>query len=196
VGFLDVIRGRKEPARPNLDALFALPSAVITLDIDLGLTPTGTGSVCFRAPEGKAFADLEAEVRELLDADGGPAVEASADEFGFDWFTIRTDPADISTAVTDIHAVNTSLVHAGFGPQLLCSLFPFADNEGNIGALIYLYKRGTFYPFVPKPNTQDKSRNNILELQIRDKLVGELPMELDTTRWFALWDAPGILNQQ
>ena len=196
MGFLDAIRGRKEPARPNLDALFALPSAVITLDIDLGLTPTGTGSVCFRAPEGKAFADLEAEVRELLDADGGPAVEASADEFGFDWFTIRTDPADISTAVTDIHAVNTSLVHAGFGPQLLCSLFPFADNEGNIGALIYLYKRGTFYPFVPKPNTQDKSRNNILELQIRDKLVGELPMELDTTRWFALWDAPGILNQQ
>lgn len=195
MGFLDVIRGRKEPARPNLDALFALPSAVITLDIDLGLTPTGTGSVCFRAPEGKAFADLEAEVRELLDADGGPAVEASADEFGFDWFTIRTNPADISTAVTDIHAVNTSLVHAGFGPQLLCSLFPFADKAGNIGALIYLYKRGTFYPFVPKPKTQDKSRNNILELQIRDKLVGELPMELDTTRWFALWDAPGILNQ-
>jgi hypothetical protein len=195
VGFLDVIRGRKEPARPNLDALFALPSAVITLDIDLGLTPTGAGSVCFRAPEGKAFADLEAEVRELLDADGGPAVEASADEFGFDWFTIRTDPADISTAVTDIHAVNTSLVHAGFGPQLLCSLFPFADKAGNIGALIYLYKRGTFYPFVPKPKTQDKSRNNILELQIRDKLVGELPMELDTTRWFALWDAPGILHQ-
>ena len=196
MGFLDVIRGRKEPARPNLDALFALPSAVITLDIDLGLTPTGTGSVCFRAPEGKAFADLEAEVRELLDADGGPEVEASADEFGFDWFTIHTDPADISTAVTDIHAVNTSLVQAGFGPQLLCSLFPFADKEENIGALIYLYKRGTFYPFVPKPKTQDKSRNNILELQIRDKLVGELPMELDTTRWFALWDAPGILHRQ
>jgi hypothetical protein len=194
MGFLDVIRGRKEPARPNLDALFALPSAVITLEIDLGLTPTGAGSVCFRAPEGKAFADLEAEVRELLDADGGPKVEASADEFGFDWLTIRTEPSDISTAVTDIHAVNTSLVQAGFGPQLLCSLFPFVDKDGNIGALVYLYKRGSFYPFVPKAKTNDKSRNNILELQIRDKLAGELPVELDTTRWFALWDAPGILS--
>jgi hypothetical protein len=194
MGFLDVIRGRKEPARPNLDALFALPSAVITLEIDLGLTPTGAGSVCFRAPEGKAFADLEAEVRELLDADGGPKVEASADEFGFDWLTIRTEPADISTAVTDIHAVNTSLVQAGFGPQLLCSLFPFVDKDGNTGALVYLYKRGSFYPFVPKAKTNDKSRNNILELQIRDKLAGELPVELDTTRWFALWDAPGILS--
>jgi hypothetical protein len=195
MGFLDVIRGRKEPVRPNLDSLFALPSAVITLDIDLGLTPTGAGSVCFRAPEGKAFADLEAEIRELLDADGGPKVEASSDEFGFDWLTIRTEPADISTAVTDIHAVNTSLVQAGFGPQLLCSLFPFSDKDGNSGALVYLYKRGTFYPFVPKPNTQDKSRNNILELQIRDKLAGELPVELDTTRWFALWDAPGIMSE-
>ena len=27
MGFLDVIRGRKAPARPHLDALFALPSA-------------------------------------------------------------------------------------------------------------------------------------------------------------------------
>ncbi len=196
MGFLDAIRGRKAPARPNLDALFALPSAAITLDIDLGLLPTGVGSVCFRAPEGKAFADLEAEVRELLDADAGPKVEASADEFGFDWFTIRTEPIDLATAVTDIHAVNTSLVQAGFGPQLLCSLFPFADKEGNIAALVYLYKRGTFYPFVPKPNAKEQTRNNVLELQIRDKLAGELPVELDTTRWFALWDAPGVSSKQ
>ncbi len=196
MGFLDAIRGRKAPARPNLDALFALPSAAITLDIDLGLVPTGVGSVCFRAPEGKAFADLEAEVRELLDADAGPKVEASADEFGFDWFTIRTEPVDLVTAVTDIHAVNTSLVQAGFGPQLLCSLFPFADKEGNIAALVYLYKRGTFYPFVPKPNAKEQTRNNVLELQIRDKLAGELPVELDTTRWFALWDAPGVRSEQ
>ncbi len=196
MGFLDAIRGRKAPARPNLDALFALPSAAITLDIDLGLLPTGVGSVCFRAPEGKAFADLEAEVRELLDADAGPKVEASADEFGFDWFTIRTEPIDLVNAVTDIHAVNTSLVQAGFGPQLLCSLFPFADKEGNIAALVYLYKRGTFYPFVPKPNAKEQTRNNVLELQIRDKLAGELPVELDTTRWFALWDAPGVSSKQ
>ncbi len=196
MGFLDAIRGRKAPVRPNLDALFALPSAAITLDIDLGLVPTGVGSVCFRAPEGKAFADLEVEVRELLDADAGPKVEASADEFGFDWFTIRTEPVDLVTTVTDIHAVNTSLVQAGFGPQLLCSLFPFADKEGNIAALVYLYKRGTFYPFVPKLNAKEQTRNNVLELQIRDKLAGELPVELDTTRWFALWDAPGVRSKQ
>ena len=191
MGFLDVIRGRKAPARPHLDALFSLPSAAITLDVDLGLTPTGVGSVCFRSPEGKAFSDLETHVRELLDADGGPRVEASTDEFGFDWLTVRTEPADLAGAVTDIHAVNTSLVQAGFGPQLLCSVFPFTDQVGNTVSLVYLYKRGTFYPFAPRVRGQDKSRNNVLELQIRDKLVGELPVELDIARWFTLWDAPG-----
>lgn len=196
MGFLDAIRGRKAPAKPHLDALFALPSAAITLDVDLGLTPTGVGSVCFRGPEGRAFSDLETQVRELLDADGGPRVEANADEFGFDWLTVRTEPADLASAVTDIHAVNTSLVQAGFGPQLLCSLFPFTDQGGNTVSLVYLYKRGTFYPFAPQANTQDKSRNNVLELQIRDKLTGELPVELDMTRWFALWDAPGVTSSQ
>lgn len=190
VGFLDALRGRKEPARPNLDALFALPSAAITLQVDLGFTSTGVGSVCFRAPEGKAFADLESEVRELLDADGGPEVEASADEFGFDWLTIRTDPPDLGSVVTDAHAVNTSLVQAGFGPQLLCSLFLFSGAEGEKAGLVYLFKRGTFYPFIPASG--DKVRNNVLELRVRDKLTGELPMEADLSRWFALWDAPGL----
>ncbi|MEZ7822742.1 MAG: hypothetical protein QMB00_06760, partial [Candidatus Nanopelagicales bacterium] len=164
----------------------------ITLDVDLGLTSTGVGSVCFRSPEGRAFSDLETQVRELLDADGGPSVEANGDEFGFDWLTVRTEPADLATAVTDIHAVNTSLVQAGFGPQLLCSVFPFTDQVGNTVSLVYLYKRGTFYPFAPRVRGQDKSRNNVLELQVRDKLAGELAVEEDTTRWFALWDAPGV----
>lgn len=189
MGFLDALRGRKEPVRPNLDALFALPAAAITMQIDLGFTPTGVGSVCFRAPEGKAFADLEIEIRELLDADGGPKVEATADEFGFDWLTVRTDPPDLASVVTDTHAVNTSLVQAGFGPQLLCSLFLFTGAEGEKAGLVYLFKRGTFYPFVPGPG--EKVRNNVLELKVRDKLAGELPIESDLSRWFALWDAPG-----
>lgn len=190
MGFLDALRGRKEPVRPNLDSLFALPSAAITMQIDLGLMPTGIGAVCFRAPEGKAFAELEKEVRELLDADGGPEVVASADEFGYDWLTVRSDPPDLSSVVTDAHAVNTSLVNAGFGPQLLCSLFTFKGPQDERAGLVYLYKRGTFYPFVPTRG--EKVRNNVLELKVRDKLTGELPIEADLSRWFALWDAPGF----
>jgi len=191
MGFLDAVLGRRKPARPDLDSLFAVPTAAITLQAAMDLVPTGRASVAFRSPEGRAFADVEAEVRALLDADGGPPVQVSQDGFGFDWVVIETDPADVGAAVIDAHAVNTSLVEGGFGPQLLCSTVSFRGPDGEPMALVYLYKAGTFYPFVPVAS-KDQERNNVQELQIRDLLDGELPMEKNVSRWFAVWDAPGL----
>ena len=48
-------------APANLDALFSLPSAALTLEVSLGLHPTGSGSVCFRAAEGYAAAATQDE---------------------------------------------------------------------------------------------------------------------------------------
>jgi hypothetical protein len=193
VGFWDSVLGRTKPTSPNLDALFALPSAAITLQVSLDMMPTGRGSVAFRAPEGRAFADVEADVRSLLDAGGGRPVEVQNDAFGFTWLVTATDPADVSGAVTDVHAVNSSLVDAGFGPQLLCSLVSFRDPSGSALAMVYLFKRGTFYPFAPvgDPATSQQ-RDNILELRVRDLLTGELPLEDDLSRWFPVWGAPGL----
>jgi hypothetical protein len=53
--------------------------------------------------------------------------------------------------------------------------------------LVYLYKRGTFYPFAPRPGER---RDNELELQVRAAVGGELPIESDLSRWFALWGVP------
>jgi hypothetical protein len=93
---------------------------------------------------------------------------------------------------TGLHAVYTTLVEQGFGPGLLCSVVPFvaADSQGgrHVG-LVYLYKQGTFYPFAP---SGPQTRNNLLELQVRDTLTGELPMEQDLSRWLAIWGAPGL----
>ncbi len=193
MGLFDSILGRRKPVGPNLDALFAVPSAAITLQVSLDMMPTGRGSVAFRAPEGAAFADLEAQVRQLLDADGGPPVELASDAFGFTWLVVETQPPDLASAVTDLHAVNTSLVEAGFGPQLLCSLVSFRGRDNRALAMVYLYKRGTFYPFAPvgDPATSEQ-RDNVLELQVRDLLARELPLEADMTRWFAVWGAPGL----
>jgi hypothetical protein len=55
--------------------------------------------------------------------------------------------------------------------------------------MVYLYKRGTFYPFAP---VAADDRDNVLELQVRDALKGELPVESELTRWFAVWGAPGL----
>ena len=49
----DAITGRSRVKPNNLDALFNVPNAAITLQTAAGLNPTGTGSVCFRAPPGR-----------------------------------------------------------------------------------------------------------------------------------------------
>jgi hypothetical protein len=197
MGWLDILLGRSKPAKPDLDALFALPSAAVTLQSATGLAPSGVGSVCFRSAEGGAFATLEKEVRALLDTGGGPAVEQTRDSYGYTWLVVRRPAEDVAALVTDLHAVNSSLEGAGFGPSLLCSLVAFAgdpDGSGAYGearhvALVYLYKQGTFYPFAP---AGDQRRDNALELHIRGVLADELRMEPDLGRWFPLWGAPGL----
>jgi len=191
VGFLDSLLGRTKPVQPNLDALFALPSAAITLEAATGLVPTGTGSVCFRSAEGRAFQDIERDVRDLLNASAGndaPPVELSTDSYGFTWLLVRRPPDQLEALVTDVHAVNSSLADTGFGPQLLCSLIGFAGPPGRL-AIVYLYKRGTFYPFAPKGG---ETRDNGLELQVRGAIGDDLKFESDLSRWFPVWGAPGL----
>jgi hypothetical protein len=190
VGIWDSITGRTRPKRANLDNLFAVPSAALTLQAAAGLTPTGDGSVCYRAATGAGFHQAQEEIVTLLrSASDAPEVQTSADEFGFTWLQVHRTPDDTSGLCTDLHAVNTTLESEGFGPGLLCSLIPFADPSGRRVGLVYLYKKGTFYPFAPRGPRQ---RDNLLELQVRDTLEGELPIEPDLTGWLALWGAPGL----
>jgi hypothetical protein len=191
VGFLDALFGRSKPAKPDLDQLFAVPSAAITLEAVAGFTPTGVGAVCFKAAEGGSFARLETDIAALLDADGGPAVQRIEDDFGFTWLLVRGDPTDVAGLVTDLHAINSTLENDGYGPALLCSLVSFADASGRRLALVYLYKRGTFYPFAPVRGAAEQ-RDTALELQVRGQLGEDLHLEADTSRWFPVWGAPGF----
>ncbi|UBU16742.1 PspA-associated protein PspAB [Nonomuraea gerenzanensis] len=185
MGWLDALLGRSKPVKPDLDALFALPSAAVTLQAATGLVPTGLGSVAFRAAEGGAFATAESDAKALL----GERVEESDDGYGYTWLLVRRLPESLGDLVTELHAVNSTLEGAGFGPSLLCSLVSFADQDGRRLAVVYLYKRGSFYPFAPLPG---QKRDNPLELQARGALEGELPLEKDLSRWFPVWGAPGL----
>ncbi|MGW3293718.1 PspA-associated protein PspAB [Streptomyces xiamenensis] len=194
MGFLDIILGRSKPVKPDLDQLFAVPSAALTLEAGAGFTPTGLGSVCFASVEGGAFARIRDDVRGLLDADtptGGVPVEFSQDGYGYTWLLAEHDPSDAAGLVNDLHAVNTLLQDGGFGPQLLCSLIGFKDDRDRPLALVYLYKRGTFYPFAPLPGGGER-RDTPLELQMRGLLENDLRLEKDLSRWFPVWGAPGL----
>ena len=193
MGFLDTLLGRTKPAQPKLDDLFALPSAAVTLEAGAGFTPTGSGSVCFRPVEGRSFADVQKDVTDLLNMsagdEGGLPVEVSKDDYGFTWVVVSRMSSEIDTLVTDLHAVNSTLVDNGFGPQLLCTLVAFRDREERRLALVYLFKRGSFYPFAP---LSGEKRDNALELQVKGAIGPDLKWEQDLTRWFPVWGAPGL----
>lgn len=194
MGFFDNVLGRKKAVQPDLDQLFQLPAAAITLQASLDFVPTGTGSVAFRAPEGKAFAEVQAEIQALLDAGGGPKVESVRDSFGYTWLVVRRDPSDVAGLVTDLHAINATLKDTGFGPTLLCSLVAFRNPAGQVLGMVYLFKQGTFYPFAPSPGAtvEQPGRDNILEIQVGDTVGSDLAFEDTLARWFAVWGAPGL----
>jgi hypothetical protein len=195
MGFWDSITGRSRPKQAKLDALFGVPSAALTLQAALGFVPTGDGAVCYRSAAGAGFADAEHDLVALIaQGERAPKVTTQIDSFGFTWLLVDHDPIDpadpdLTGLCTDLHGVNTTLEMDGYGPGLLCSLIPFQDTAGRKVGLVYLYKQGTFYPFAP---TGPDRRDNLLEIQVRDALKDELPLEADLGRWLALWGAPGL----
>src|SRR5579863_7134707 len=77
MGLFDTLLGRTKPVRANLDALFSLPSAAITLQVTAGLVPTGRAGVCFKPPAGQPFAEMQAELEQLLATPDDPGPGAA-----------------------------------------------------------------------------------------------------------------------
>jgi hypothetical protein len=187
MGFIDALLGRSKPTPPDLDQLFGLPSAAITLQATTGFRPAGVGSVCFKAAEGAGFTGLQDQVEELLALDSGK-YSRQVDSYGFTWLIRSTTPEDVEGLVTDLHAVNSSLADAGFGSALLCTVIAFTDGRRSVG-MVYLYKRGAWYPFAP---TGPDRRDSALEMQLRSAIEDDLRIESDLGRWFPVFGAPGL----
>jgi hypothetical protein len=202
VRFFDILLGRTKPADANLDALFGLPGAVITLDASEGLEPSCRAGVCYKPSAGQPFVQTTKEFEQLLGLSAGASVSESTDQFGYHWVVI-SDP-DFQALVNEVHVVNSTLDEQGYGPQLLCSVFGFRPKEEVTGGgspspsgglqarattyLVYLFKRGTFYPFIPLPGKE--SRDLESEMRLQQVLAEDLKIEADKERWMALWGLP------
>jgi len=188
VGLGNILFGRKKLKAAAGERLFALSTAQVTLEVELGLKSAGKAAICFKPLSAGEFVRAENELQELLDVaarDSGSKVSRKDDEMGFQWLIV--EDSDLEDLVTTVHLVSSELVQRGFGEQLLASIFRF-EGGGKTIYWIYAYKRGAFYPFVPTGT--DKDRDNAEELELKAKLEQELPIEQDLTRWFALFDAP------
>lgn len=228
MGLLDTLLGRTKPVRANLDNLFALPGAAVTLQVSCGLVSTRSAGVCFKPPAGQPFAEMQSQIDQLLEtpdqdstahpagqsgptnkAVAGLEVRHVADSFGYSW--ILVEGGEIEDLVTRVHMVHSSFEEGGWSTQLLCSVFGFAPGSDPAAAtsgdqapdpselspdsisregpvyLVYLAKRGTFYPFAP---TGKEKRDTELELRLRSVLGTDLPVDSDLSHWFPIWDIP------
>jgi hypothetical protein len=189
VGFLDsILGGKKKLKRANLDRLFALSTARVTLEAELGLHPSGSAAVVYKPLSAGEFGMAADEMKELLHVaarEAGSEVERSSDSYGFEWIVIRD--RDFEDLVTAIHLISSELQAKGFGDRLLAAVFRFDGGEHPV-YLVYGYKRAAFWPFVPIGDGQ--KRDNATELRLKNELEGELPIEQDLTRWMGLFGAP------
>jgi hypothetical protein len=190
MGLADVLLGRKKLKAPAEDRIFALSTARVTLEAELGLKTAGAGGIVFKPLSAGGFVRAENDLQQVLDAvaaGSGSKLERKTDDYGYDWIIVRD--ADLEDQVTTVHAVAQGLQEAGFGEQLLAAAFKFEPKfgEGKDVYWVYGYKQGAFWPFVP---TGDKERDNAEEMELKAKLDGELPIEPDLSRWFGLFDAP------
>lgn len=194
MGILDTLFGRQKPVPIGPERLFAMSTAQITLETEQSLTPAGNAAMCFKGVASGPFNQIQSELDALLKVagknDNAVTYRSEKDDLGYTWLIFSS--ADFQTLVTTLHVASRTLLDQGYGSQLLFAIFAFKTDHGSQMYWIYNYKRGTFYPFVPKVDTHDKlrQRDNAEELRLATALDKELPVENETERWFPVWDLP------
>jgi hypothetical protein len=190
VGLFDILGGgRRKLKQPAPDRLFAMATAYVKLELELGLTTSGKAAIVFQPLATADFDGVVSDMEALVHGTGsdtGTTVTKEDDKFGYRWMVLE-DP-DFEDLVVGINAVSQALQDGGYGDRVLCAVFGFRDQQGRPIYLIYNYKRGAFYPFCPAGN--DQQRDTERELRLKAQIGAELPMEEQLERWFPLWGIP------
>ncbi|MBI2864313.1 MAG: hypothetical protein HYX94_07085 [Chloroflexi bacterium] len=195
MSWLDGLLGRQKPVKSQLENLFAITTASVTLQTRLGLRSTGKASICIKPIGSSYYGEAKDEITELLKLGGeetGTRAEHRRDSYGYDWLVLADQ--DFEDLVAAMHVVSTTLDEHGFGEHLLAAVFEFRDEGGQLVCWLYNYKRGRFYPFVPLSTQPEgrvpRRRDNAYELRLRAVMERELPVEPELERWYLLWDVP------
>ncbi len=191
MGFLDsLFGGSRKLKQPAPDRLFAMTTAHVALETELGLRHREVAGIVFQPLSTADFSAIVRESEELLRGaaeDTGSSVESADDAYGYRWIKVH-DP-DFEDLVVSLNLISSQLQAGGYGDRLLACVFAFNEEAGGRPVyFIYNFKRGSFYPFVPGGGPQ--RRDNESELRLKAQVGAELPIEPELERWFPLWDVP------
>ena len=201
MGLRDILTGRHQLSGPAPDRLFAITTAYVGLASAHGIEPSGVAAIVFQALATSEFDETLAEMEQVVKAAGqesATSVSTQDDSYGYRWMVLRSpsDAASVEDLAVGINAVAGSIETAGYGERLLCAVFGFSDQHAGAQSkniyLIYNYKRGFWYPFVPSAGAGDgeQQRATERELQLKAQIGSEMPIEPEIERWFPLWGIP------
>src|SRR5687768_4652219 len=106
MGLLDVLFGRRKLKEAKKEPLFALSTAQVTLEVELGLRPAGRAAVVFKPMSAGAFVRAENELQELLDVAANASqsrISRRSDEYEYEWLVV--DDPQFEDLVTTVHLV-------------------------------------------------------------------------------------------
>src|ERR1035437_4679864 len=164
--------GRTRLPKPNEDKVFAMSTALVTLEVSASLQPSGRVGVVFKALPAGRFDQLVKDTVDMLQVqdrtapDDALKVREVKDNLGFEWLVV--DGSEFEALIAALHGVAQGLIDEGLGDCLLASAFAFSQGPRQV-YWIYGYKQGTFYPF--------RSEEHTSELQSRQYLVCRLLLE-------------------
>ncbi|HEY6538266.1 MAG TPA: hypothetical protein VI138_04405 [Candidatus Dormibacteraeota bacterium] len=190
MGFLDSLTGRTRLPKPNEDKVFAMSTALISLESDASLSPAGRVGVVFKAlPPGRFDQLIQdtvgmLQVQDQTAPDDALKVREVKDDLGFEWLVV--EGTEFESLIAALHGVAQGLIDEGLGDCMLASVFPFTQGSRRV-YWIYGYKQGTFYPFVP---SGERQRDNAEEIRLAAIVKEDLPVEANLSSWFPLWGVP------
>lgn len=187
-GLFDWLFGIRKLPKPDIDNLFKLPIASVTMQDAMGIKPAGNAGLCFRAFDTREFEEVKEDISRILSInESGMKYWITKDEYDFTWVVLE-DP-QLENLVAGMHMVSELLADAGFGQYILCAVFGFLHDNEKI-YWVYAYKRGKFYPFIPRRIKGKDERDIRLELHLKSLVSGDIPVEDLLENWFPIWGIP------
>lgn len=193
MGFFDALFGRTRPTPGKSDQLFELTTASLDIETTLFSTFSKRTALVLRSVDNAAYEAVSRDLSDVLKI-GGKDLPVTAkshmDSMGFHWTVLEGDQID--DVINALHLTADLVREAGYSDSLLAAMFGFdhSDPERRHDYrwyLIYSYRRGLFYPFVPKGG---QDRDYPREFRLAESLKNWLQVEKDPERWYALWNPP------
>jgi hypothetical protein len=171
----------KQPADPN--DLIALSRVSLQLETELGYEPVNTGGIAFSDVDSVEFEERLQEVKGVIHKDDmtEDADLMTKDTHGTQWIIV--EDGNPESLASNLQYGTSAMESVDYSSRLLAVVVPF-EKDGNTAYLIYSFKRGKFYPFVPKSL---KTRDDAEEEKIAGLLREEIDVEENRSYWYPFW---------